>query len=341
MRLKLDNPDDIIMKGRRVGIWLSGLSAVAAGAFGWIQGPDLFFKALFCAGFGLFSLIASFALVLAINAYKDGMKVAAGVAAAIFAVAFVVEGVGHVGVIAAHRATGTSQASVKLAANQMATSNVTELRADVTRLQSRVNAPQRAKGEAQGDIDNAKAHRMWAETGGCVTTNGPKTREFCAKYFSAIKDVAAADARSTDESELKSAKGKLAQAQGSGALNDTGLDAAGAQSAILSSLLTISENPDKTQAHWAGVSIALIMALVFLMPGPFNALVWSFPTTAERAARAALQTGKTAVQTMTGAFPQAPAPVASSTSPLAREALFGSDTHLMKIVGGAMSRRAA
>lgn len=75
--------------------------------------------------------------------------------------------------------------------------------------------PAQSVAAARAVVQTSEAHRWFTgATEGCKVTKGPQTREFCAKYFSAVADVALWGDIAKQEIAIGDAEAKLQDARG-------------------------------------------------------------------------------------------------------------------------------
>jgi len=277
--------ETLIPHAKRAGFVATGLAAAITSMFGWELGENLIAQIAMAGLLALCTFIVGYSLVFAWHAYKRGLHSVGHAAVALFIIAVTVEFLSHTGFTAANRDATVQQASFQATAYDDTRANVKDAEARLQRLRDERNVmkPVNPPASAKAVIASAEAHKFWGTTEGCKTTKGPKTREFCDRYNSAIADLALWDQIAAQETKITAAELAVADARKTASTSTVGHAAGASQSLILASMATGNVEPDAQAQFWSGVGISALLALFAIAAGGLlNFIAYAFESAAPR-----------------------------------------------------------
>lgn len=283
--------DKLIPRAKKLGFIATLTAAAITAQFGWHLGKGYLEQVSLGVLLAICTFIVGYALTFAFQAYKRQMREVGHAAVALFAIGVCVEFLSHTGFTAANRDTTIAQARLQQTVTGHNIGEVDQLSKTVQRLEERLRmTPVRNAEQAQAAIDQMQADRLWDVTDGCKRTTGPKTRDFCSSYASAIADKAGATEAITMREELKTARADLAKARKATAESNVDPASAASQGLALASIFTMSDKPGEKAVFWAGIGISSLLALFAIAAGGLlNFVAYAFDGTTAHKVQAALQ----------------------------------------------------
>lgn len=291
---------DLLVNARRLGVIGPTAATIMAGSFGWSQGTDMLSRLGLAIFYGSCSIIVGYGLVFLRRAMRTKMVLATRLIGCMVAVALCGEFVAHFGFFAGHRQQASNSATMQNASVARAGNTERDASDNASAIRKQLAAMQltRSKGEAEAEIQSRKGHKWFAATDSCTAPTGPQTREHCTKYFGAVADVERAVTRAKLEEQLAAADQRLDGARTAAGGVTLAVAHGEAQASIIAAALTQSTTPHPEAIFWVTLGLAAFSAVIAIMFGFLNMVVWEFNENAlagaERQAAAASDAAATA-----------------------------------------------
>lgn len=151
----------------------------------------------------------------AVEAHREGNRVALGAGVTVWAVCFFYSFVQSMGVAATSQEAGAALRQAKHIVAEDASEDVAQLQDKYNKaVETRAKMkPARSAADARAELDKAEAHKFWQMTDGCKATKGPQTRAFCDTYRSAEADLRSWDAIGRQDATIEEARKTLKDAK--------------------------------------------------------------------------------------------------------------------------------